>query len=71
MDIEICFNRQAFFKEFKELKISFLTETASLNPSLLRQYAAGNKYPSIEQAKKLEAAVHSIERRLNKVAIYT
>ena len=70
MDIEIFYDLQAFFKEFKELKISSLASTASLNPSLLRQYASGSKYPSIEQAKKLEAAVHALGKKLNEVAIY-
>ncbi len=70
MDIEIFYDLQAFFKEFKELKISSLASTASLNPSLLRQYASGSKYPSIDQAKKLEAAVHALGKKLNEVAIY-
>lgn len=70
MDIEIFYDLQAFFKEFKELKISSLAATAALNPSLLRQYASGSKYPSIDQAKKLEAAVHALGKKLNEVAIY-
>ena len=51
MEVKIFFNLQAIFKEFKELKISSLAEKAALNPSLLRQYASGSKYPSIEQLK--------------------
>ena len=70
MDMEISYDLQAFFKEFKELKISSLAETAQLNPSLLRQYASGSKYPSVDQAKKIELAVHALAKKLNKVAIY-
>lgn len=70
MDVEISYDLQAFFKEFNELKISSIAERAELNPSLLRQYASGNKYPSADQAKKIELAVHALAKKLNKVAIY-
>lgn len=70
MEVVISYDLQAFFKEFKELKISSLAATAKLNPSLLRQYASGSKYPSAEQAKKIELAVHALAKKLNKVAIY-
>jgi len=48
----ISYDLQAFFKEFTELKISSITERAELKPSLLRQYASGNKFPSIDHQKK-------------------
>ncbi len=70
MDIGISYDLRAFFKEFNELKISSIAERAELNPSLLRQYASGNKYPSAEQAKKIELAVHALAKKLNKVVIY-
>ena len=66
----ISFDLQAFFKEFKEIKISSLAVSAKLNPSLLRQYASGSKFPSVDQAKKIELAVHALAKKLNKVAIY-
>ena len=66
----ISFDLQAFFKEFKEIKISSLAVLAELNPSLLRQYASGIKFPSVDQAKKIELAVHALAKKLNKVAIY-
>ena len=70
MEVELSYDLQAFFKEFKEIKISSLAESAEVNPSLLRQYASGSKYPSIDQAKKIEIAVHALAEKLNKVAIY-
>ena len=70
MEVEISYDLQAFFKEFNELKISSIAERADLNPSLLRQYASGSKYPSVDQAKKIELAVHELAQKLNKVAIY-
>lgn len=70
MDIEISYDLQAFFKEFNEIKISALAETANLNPSLLRQYATGNKFPSAEQVKKIETAVHQLGKKLEQISIY-
>jgi hypothetical protein len=70
MDIEISYDLQAFFKEFNEIKISALAESANLNPSLLRQYATGNKYPSAEQVKKIESAVHQLGKKLKQISIY-
>ena len=70
MEVTVSYDLQAFFKEFNELKISSIAERADLNPSLLRQYASGNKYPSDEQAKKIQVAVRTLADRLKKVAIY-
>lgn len=70
MDIEISYDLQAFFKEFNEIKISSLAESANLNPSLLRQYATGNKFPSADQVKKIELAVQELGKKLKRVSIY-
>jgi predicted RNase H-like HicB family nuclease len=70
MEVNISYDLQAFFKEFNELKISSIAERAELNPSLLRQYATGNKYPSADQVKKIEVALHTLATKLKKVAIY-
>jgi len=40
-----------------------------VSENLLRQYASGNKYPSAEQAKKIELALHAPGKKLDKVAI--
>ena len=70
LEFEIQFDLQAFFREFSELKISSIAERARLNPSLVRQYATGNKFPSPEQVKKIEHAVHHLGRKLKNVNIY-
>ena len=70
IEVDISYDLQAFFKEFNELKISSIAEKADLNPSLLRQYASGNKYPSVDQAKKIELAVHALAEKLKNVAIH-
>lgn len=70
LDIEISYDLQAFFKEFNEIKISSLAHSANLNPSLLRQYATGNKFPSADQVKKIESAVQELGKKLKHVSIY-
>jgi len=70
MQVELYYDLQAFFREFNELKISSIAERADVNPSLLRQYATGAKYPSADQAKKIEMAVHELGKKLNQAAIY-
>ncbi len=70
MDIELSYDLKAFFKEFNQIKISSLAEFANVNPSLLRQYSTGNKYPSADQVKKIESAVQELGKKLEKVSIY-
>jgi hypothetical protein len=52
------------------LKIGSVAEHAGINPGLLRQYASGVKYPSPDQAKKIEDALHHIANELQDVSIY-
>ncbi len=70
LDIELSYDLKAFFKEFNQIKISSLAEFANVNPSLLRQYSTGNKYPSADQVKKIESAVQELGKKLEKVSIY-
>ena len=58
-----------FFEEFNYLKQSKIAELAGVNPGLLRQYASGVKYPSADQAKKIEKAVHELARSLQSVSL--
>lgn len=51
---------EGLFDSFPFLKISAVAHEAGINASLLRQYAAGIKYPSIPMAKKIEEAVHRL-----------
>jgi len=51
------------------LNISKLAQTIDVNPSLLRQYKAGNTYISKKQAKKIEAGLHRIGKQLLSVSL--
>jgi predicted RNase H-like HicB family nuclease len=70
IEFEIHFDLQSFFERFPELKISSIAKRAGLNESLVRNYSVGLKHPSIEQAKKIEDAIHNLAKELSQVSIY-
>jgi transposase-like protein len=51
------------------LNVSKLAKTIGVNPSLLRQYKAGNTYISEKQAKKIETGLHRIGEQLLSVSL--
>lgn len=59
----------ALFQRFDYLKISSIAKYAGMNAGLLRQYAAGVKNPSLEQAKRIEKALHILADELREVNI--
>lgn len=61
----------AFFEHFDFLKQSKIAELAGVNQALLRQYASGVKYPSADQARKIEKAVHDLAKELQSISLYT
>lgn len=66
---ERSYDLTVFFEEFNYLKQSKIAELAGINPGLLRQYAAGVKYPSAAQAQKIEDAVHELAKELSAVSL--
>jgi hypothetical protein len=58
--------RQALFSQdaFSVVKVSAVAKEAGMNPTLLRQYLAGVKHPSREQAKRIQDALHRVAQRL-------
>lgn len=57
------------FEIFDVLKIGKVAQRAGINPSLMRQYASTVKFPSIEQAKKIEKAIHDLAKELLAVRV--
>jgi len=70
VEFEYSYDLTVFFEEYDFLKQSKIAELAGMNPGLLRQYASGVKHPSLEQAKKIEKAVHNLAKELKSVSIY-
>lgn len=64
---EVAYDLSAFFAHYSFLKISKIAEYASMNAGLLRHYSAGSKHPSLEQVRRIEAAVHRLAAELSAV----
>jgi len=58
-----------FFVLFSPVKQTAIALKAGINASLLRQYASGIKHPSLEQAKKIENAIHQLGNELLKIRL--
>jgi predicted RNase H-like HicB family nuclease len=56
-----------FFQLHNPIKQSRVAKMAGINPSLLRQYARGIKHPGLNQARKIEKAIHQLGRELLRV----
>jgi predicted RNase H-like HicB family nuclease len=66
---DYAYDLSAFFELFDDIKVGALAKRAGLNPSLVRHYVAGTKYPSEQQAKKLEDAIHDLGEKLKEVIL--
>jgi predicted RNase H-like HicB family nuclease len=66
---DVHYDLRAFFDEYKFLNISSIAALSGINPSLVRQYAKGIKHPSTAQAKKVEATIHQLAEKMNRVSL--
>lgn len=64
-----AYDLSAFFEVFDDVKITGIARRAGINPSLVRHYVAGSKYPSPQQAKRLESAIHELGDKLREVVL--
>lgn len=60
LKFEIVVDLQEFFVINDYINITKLAKRAGMNTSLLRQYAKGIKYPSLEQVAKIERTLKEI-----------
>lgn len=61
---EIVLDVQEFFVINDYINITKLAERSGLNSSLLRQYAKGIKFPSLDQVKRIEKTLKEIGAEL-------
>lgn len=61
---ELVVDLQEFFAINDYINITKLAKRAGMNTSLLRQYAKGIKYPSLEQVAKIENTLKEIGSEL-------
>lgn len=64
------FDVYALFEQFDFLNISKVAQHAGINAGLLRQYASGVKYPSANQAKRIEGTIHQLAAQMQKATVY-
>jgi hypothetical protein len=57
------------FKQFKFLKINDVAKEATINPTLLHQYACGAKSASANQASKITNAIHNMAKQMLAVSV--
>jgi hypothetical protein len=57
------------FENAKALKIEAIANEAKINPSLMRQYAAGLKFVSSKRYEKIVAAIQRIGQELLKIKV--
>lgn len=70
LQFQVVYDLQAFFSEHDFLNASAIARHANMNESLVRQYVTGKKYPSVEQAKKLEDVIRNLTKELHNVSLY-
>ena len=70
-EIELSFKYDlvSFFETFNYLNLSVISTKIGINRTLLNHYKTGTKYPSAEQAKKIEDAIHVLASELKKVKL--
>ena len=69
IEFEIAYDLSVFFEQKDFLNISGIAKLANINASLLRQYAAGIKFPSPEKAAEIEEVIRRIGNELSLVNI--
>jgi hypothetical protein len=56
-------------ESFAAVKVGAVAKEAGINASLLRQYVSGVKHPTIEQALRVQDALHRVAQRLLEVRL--
>lgn len=69
-EFEVSYDLTSFFEEHAVLNISEIAAKAGINATLMRQYAAGIKYPSEERVSQIEDAIHQIGKELTKIRLH-
>lgn len=66
-EFDLFFDLTALFKEKNFLNLSAIAERAGINRSIMAQYVAGIKFPSLERAGKIQEVIHGIGNELRSV----
>jgi hypothetical protein len=69
-EFDISYDLTSFFEQNAYLNISEIAIEAGISPALMRQYAAGIKFPSEERIREIEKAIREIGKRLARVRLH-
>lgn len=64
LEFELVMDIQEFFKVHEFINVSSLAKRIGMNPSLLRQYSKGIKYPGVNQVAKIEETIKQLGKEL-------
>ena len=64
ISFELQYDIAGLFDEKKFLNAAVIAERAGINKSLMRQYASGIKFPSLERAKQIERVIHELGKEM-------
>jgi hypothetical protein len=66
---DLAFDLTTLFQEKSYLNLSAVADRLGINRSLMAQYAAGIKFPSVARAKEIEQVIHGFGNELRAVKI--
>lgn len=69
-DFDISYDLTSFFEHYSYLSISDIAGRMKINPSLMRQYAQGIKFPSESRIKEIESFIQGIGKELAKAKMH-
>ena len=69
IDFEMQYEVIGLFEDKKYLNVSVVADLAGISRGLMRQYAAGIKYPSEDRLKKIETTIHSLGNELSSIKV--
>ena len=64
ISFDLQYDIAGLFDEKKYLNSAVIAERAGINKSLMRQYASGLKFPSMERAKEIEKVIHEMGKEM-------
>lgn len=69
ISFDLQYDIAGLFDEKKFLNAAVIAERTGINKSLMRQYASGIKFPSLERAKKIEQVIHELGKEMIDIKI--
>ena len=70
VELEHSYDVVSFFENFDFLNQSRIAELSGIGSSLLKQYGSGERYPSEQQVKKIESAIHKLAKELKSISLF-